>query len=63
MTEHKLKPCPFCGAAAEMQITPRFPQGDWFAPRCTNKSCCGRAGKKFTTPESAVYSWNRRAKG
>ena len=62
MKETKLKPCPFCGKPAEVHVTPRFPSGEAYLPRCTDKSCHGRSQRKYTTIEAAVYSWNRRPK-
>lgn len=56
----ELKPCPFCGKPAEMQITDHTPKGYDYTPRCTNKSCCGRLTKKYSTRETAVVMWNRR---
>lgn len=61
MKQTELKPCPFCGGKAEMQITKHCPSGFDYTPRCQNTSCCGRLQKKYTVRETAVYMWNRRA--
>lgn len=62
MGEHSvLKPCPYCGGVAEMQVTKHIPNGYDYTPRCSNKSCCGRLTKKFTVREVAVAMWNRRS--
>lgn len=61
MADTELKPCPFCGGVAEMQITKHCPSGFDYTPRCINTSCCGRLQKKYTVRETAVYMWNRRA--
>lgn len=58
--KHELKPCPFCGGPAEMQITKHIPNGFDYTPRCKNPSCCGRLTKKYTVREIAEYMWNRR---
>lgn len=58
----ELKPCPFCGAVAEMQITKHIPIGNDYTPRCTNTSCCGRLSKKYTLRETAVAMWNKRTR-
>ncbi len=57
---NELKPCPFCGGKAEMQITERCPSGFDYTPRCLNTSCCGRLQKKYAVIDTAVYMWNRR---
>ena len=58
---NELKPCPFCGGEAEMQVTKHIPSGFDYTPRCKNTSCCGRSTKKYTVRETAVAMWNRRA--
>lgn len=57
----ELKPCPFCGGMAEMQVTQHIPRGKDYTPRCRNTSCCGRLTKKYAEKETAVFMWNRRA--
>lgn len=59
----KLKPCPFCGGAAELRMLPHCPSGwDW-TPRCKKTSCPGRITKKYNSVEYAVFAWNRRYTG
>lgn len=58
---NELKPCPFCGGPAEMQITKHIPGRFGYTPRCKNQSCCGRSTKQYTVREAAEYMWNRRA--
>jgi len=50
-----LKPCPFCGAKAEILHY----ENDGYLPECTK--CCGMVEKWFNTPEEAISAWNRRA--
>ena len=61
MKKTDLKPCPFCGGVAEMQVTKHTPSGFDYTPRCKNTSCCGRLLKKYSTKEAAIAMWNRRA--
>ena len=58
-----LKPCPFCGANAEMKVEPHIPasKGYDYTPRCTVTGCCGRSTKKYTNEKQAIYRWNRRS--
>lgn len=58
-----LKPCPFCGANAEMKVEPHIPasKGYDYTPRCTETGCCGRSAKKYSNEKQAIYRWNRRA--
>ena len=60
MNTVKLKPCPFCGSKAEMNVMTHSPEGYDYNPRCTNPSCVGRSVKKWTNLDYAVWSWNRR---
>ena len=57
-----LKPCPFCGANAEMKVEPHVPasRGYDYTPRCTETGCCGRSAKKYSNEKQAIYRWNRR---
>ena len=57
-----LKPCPFCGANAEMKVEPHIPasKGYDYTPRCTVTGCCGRSTKKYSNEKQAIYRWNRR---
>ena len=52
MTE--LKPCPFCGSAAEM----RHGHSHYYA-RCENQECLVRT-KRYDSIEKACEAWNRR---
>lgn len=56
----KLKPCPFCGVEAELDIKQHVPKGYDYTPRCTNPSCAGRLTKKWINAEEAIKAWNRR---
>ena len=58
-----LKPCPFCGAKAEMKVEHHIPasRGYDYTPRCTETGCCGRSAKKYNNEEQAIYRWNRRS--
>ncbi len=72
-----LKPCPFCGCAAEIVTKDVEPQGDpWYGdkietfPACTQCGCTlfsgefheGFYGAKHD-PSEAIAAWNRRAPG
>lgn len=56
----ELKRCPFCGGFSEIKVVDHTPKGFDYIPRCTNKSCCGRLTKKFSSRETAEIMWNRR---
>ena len=56
----KLKPCPFCGARAEMNIVKNYKGDKYYNPRCTDSSCSGRTAKKWSNKDHAIWSWNRR---
>jgi len=58
----KLKPCPFCGGAADnptaMKYTEDFTDTDDFMINCTN---CGASVRLFYhTPAQAIEAWNTR---
>lgn len=61
-----LKPCPFCGGPAEMHEMPHYPTGKHiqtgtdYIPRCKDTSCPGRATKRYSVKETAIFKWNRR---
>lgn len=63
--ELRLKPCPFCGAIPVMRIIPNPSKQsaikNWYAPRCTERGCCGRIERQWKSEELAVKAWNRRA--
>lgn len=59
MTE--LKPCPFCGAPAELEGVYMFGSTVWFV-NCLNPECEIRPGTgHYDTKDEAVKVWNRRA--
>ena len=60
-TMDKLKPCPFCGSAAELKISNHIPKGFDYTPRCTETACCGRSTKKYSSKAEAISRWNRRS--
>lgn len=54
----RLKPCPFCGAGAEIR--------EWKRParyqvRCLNKECVSKSGGVRPDREAAIAAWNNRA--
>ena len=51
----KLKPCPFCGAEAELKHSSTW---DYFV-RCTD--CGARTRQHHENDVGAVYGWNRRS--
>ena len=63
---NELKPCPFCGAKAEID-TELFGQTQMrYTPFCTNPKCIAfYLGYKdeglYTTKKKAAEAWNRRA--
>ena len=66
MPEIKLKPCPFCGGAAE--IVWEVDAGYYFAEESYHTRCkdcgCNLGGgvlEGFETEEEAAEAWNRRA--
>ena len=56
----ELKPCPFCGEAAELIAEDHVPNGLDFVARCTKTGCCGRLSKRWPTMNVAVFKWNMR---
>lgn len=57
----ELKPCPFCGAKAELAWS--YCNGKrYYIPKCTNRFCCGRlTTKRFLYENKTIEMWNRRA--
>ena len=53
--EDKLKPCPFCGEAAEMVDDPRSENARFI--RCI---CCGARTDTCYDYNETVHLWNRR---
>lgn len=54
MNENELKPCPFCGAPAEMKET----SGHDYFVKCTG--CGARTRNHQENQNGAVERWNRR---
>lgn len=50
----ELKPCPFCGGEADVDI------GNFGGMVCYCKQCFSQ-GKQCKTEEEAIETWNRRA--
>lgn len=64
MAEIKLKPCPFCGRAAQIEQRESVWQKKiWFAIRCTTSKCPGHPKDpcEYDTKDKAIKYWNRRA--
>ena len=56
MSEEKLKPCPFCGGEAELEIN-----GLYWDVNC--KRCLANVGAyKCYNKKQAIEAWNRRYK-
>ena len=55
--EETLRPCPFCGAEAEIV---RNSSGSYFA-RCTNRQCAAKTRLYHENENGARLAWNRRA--
>lgn len=55
--EETLRPCPFCGAEAEIV---RNGSGSYFV-RCTNKQCAAKTRLYHENENGARLAWNRRA--
>ena len=55
--EETLRPCPFCGAEAELV---RNSGGSYFA-RCTNRQCAAKTRLYHENENGARMAWNRRA--
>ena len=54
-----LKPCPFCGADAEIyRYYPWFARRVWVTIRCKK---CGRNSGDWGRVDKAIEVWNRRA--
>lgn len=59
----KLKPCPFCGAEAELREKPNEnPQsGTMYNIRCSRQHCMGRNTKWLLDKHELARAWNIRA--
>lgn len=57
MTAHDLKPCPFCGSAAQMMGGPAAQE--WHSVWCTGPGCNSRMNGTMDAGETAD-KWNRR---
>lgn len=55
--EETLRPCPHCGAEAEVV---RNSSGSYFA-RCTNRQCAAKTRLYHENEAGARLAWNRRA--
>lgn len=53
----ELKPCPFCGSAADVQND--FGQVFW--PQCKNLACGATDGREYPNEREAAAAWNQRA--
>ena len=55
---NELKPCPFCGGAADIEK-----RGEKYVVKCFHKDNCylvGRALQKYNVKEAVIRKWNRR---
>ena len=53
--DKKLKPCPFCGSDACVEVS----LGD-YSVFCQNGCDCGAKQEWFNTEDEAIEAWNRR---
>lgn len=53
----ELKPCPFCGGAAELKIA-QYPAGDRYRVACSD--CGATTWPRIILPKNAEKMWNRR---
>jgi Lar family restriction alleviation protein len=53
----ELKPCPFCGASAEITTEPIGMNGQIYFVQC---DCCTAQVSEYNSRELAVSYWNRR---
>lgn len=56
--EIKLKPCPFCGGKANINMLDQVRNRDWYA----GCKACGAWIESFPTAEKAAAAWNRRTR-
>lgn len=59
----ELKPCPFCGGKAELNVDPEAiadTEGRRWAYTVSCNRCCAVSGLAYL-PEKAIEAWNRRA--
>lgn len=56
-----LKPCPFCGHAANLYET-AFRDPINYHAYCSDTGPCDAEGMEFEEASDAIYWWNRRAK-
>lgn len=54
-----LKPCPFCGGEAKMNIHRFAGLSNSYGVEC--KECMTQSSQFFATREQAIAAWNRRA--
>lgn len=57
----KLKPCPFCGGKAYVQIHIFDGVPETYGVLCANGKCYTSGWQFYDTAEEAIEAWNRRA--
>lgn len=63
MSNVELKPCPFCGGTAHIEVDDvQEPEMFWhYSPRCDNWGCLGHTfWFMYDTEEDAIEAWNTR---
>lgn len=60
MSEHNMKPCPFCGRPAQLRHKKDSLRGDSYTIRCGDTKCVGRTYRFFRTETQAIKAWNMR---
>ena len=62
--ERVMKPCPFCGGKAVMNVKENTVTYKRYYPGCMDRNCLGRNTKKyFYSVLKAVNEWNTRKDG
>ena len=62
--ERVMKPCPFCGGKAVMNVDQKGFNAKKFLPGCADRHCLGRNKTKyFYSVLRAVSEWNTRKDG
>jgi len=59
MSDIKLKPCPFCGGEAKINIHRFVGLSNSYGVEC--KECMTQSNQFFGTVKAATEAWNRRA--
>lgn len=57
----ELKPCPFCGSRADLEITSLFEGDTTLVVSCTGCGC-ELLARRNATEQEAIAAWNQRAK-